>query len=485
MIKIDSPTDSSATFSTTESRLQGSEPTHPLFPPPSPPLSVGIVNRSTSSTTELQQIRTVLSQWQRMCYGMLSTAEKHCEGKQSVKDTGTMSGIISHHLKQEEFDPSESVLFCVERDTSKIQGVAVVYRTPNFLVLKDLVSNPENIRGPINTREAPKVHGIGTAIIAKIAMTCRTEGKVGVFLKALNEAQGFYTHCGFEFLDRSKTGLPSMFLPVQSEQISTPIVPQFPPKASFSSVTTEPSALLEKPLETQSPLPMNDENHFSQPTQLTVKSLIHPKAACAARIHQSILSKTLLFHPLRRSRHIPPRKTESPPKVRTKKQIDRISTLLRDWKKKCYLQLSSPDIEHEDKSTAKVLKKICGTTKDQLKEFDHARDLLLVCTHETSSEIQGILLVSRQIKVFVIKNLVINPNLIFSSDAATYSEKMSQIGSALISQLRKVCLLTSRRGVFAKIQPQEKQFYENHGFDCVDENEFGQFRMLAPASGLQ
>ena len=171
---------------------------------------------------DVLEIRTTLRQWKKMCYAMLAQAQKNQEGKLTVKNVKSMCKVVRSCILHSPTLKTDSIVLSIDTMTSKIQGIAIVSTTKNFVVLRDIVTNPENIRRSINTTTAEKLHGVGTSIIAQIARTCLSEGKEGIFLSSLEEAEGFYSKCGFEKLSPDEDCLKSMFL--SAKKLQTPEV---------------------------------------------------------------------------------------------------------------------------------------------------------------------------------------------------------------------------------------------------------------------
>ena len=84
-------------------------------------------------------------------------------------------------------------------ERKKVEG-----RTYEFV--HDLVTNPWNVRSPLNQDTANRVTGAGTSIIQDIA---RAAGGDAIFLRALPSALPFYKKLGFEKIGMGYQGRPS------------------------------------------------------------------------------------------------------------------------------------------------------------------------------------------------------------------------------------------------------------------------------------
>lgn len=161
-----------------------------------PRTSIEQFSRESLTKPECEKIQTVLRGWKEKCSFMLRHAEKHQDGKKVVKDLNQMCEATKVSLTEKWFDV---VLVCRDTATSKIQGVALIYlNADNYVRVRDIVTNPDNVRGSINKSTEKKISGIGTALIAESSKICLKETRAGLYLTALKSAEGFYEKLGFE-----------------------------------------------------------------------------------------------------------------------------------------------------------------------------------------------------------------------------------------------------------------------------------------------
>ena len=201
--------------------------------------------------------------------------------------------------------------------TSTIQGIGIVSTTKNFVLLKDIVTNPQNIRSSVNTITAEKLHGVGTSIIAHIAKICLSEGKEGVFLSSLKEAEGFYERCGFENLFLDEDVLRSMF--ISAKKLQTPEISSSLFRAGASLTPTE---------STGKPSPCTSSDAIENgPEELAPESAQWPEAPCL---------------PTKADQHEEP--SYSPLQVSTRQGTRKIMIeIVSKWEKRCHFFLQGTE----------------------------------------------------------------------------------------------------------------------------------------------
>ena len=386
-----------------------------------------------------------------------------------------MCKILHQNVQNQHSSPNKSILLCVESNSSKIQGVAIIDKTNRFLIVQDLVANPDNIRGAINTSTTPRVPGVGTALIAESARTCLSEGKEGVFLKALDAAKGFYEHCGFEAIDPTASSLSAMFLSARKVQTPPLLSTLMVDGASLTPDVDEETTSSQRTL-----TPTSEEIDTNQPpasSKIAIHTLIRPKRLRIGRLqHLLCQRKRLVSQSHRRSlsHRTPPAKKKNQPQ----KTIQHITEALLDWKKSCHTLLGNSNLQPQEKAMIKAEKKLISQAKRRLEKVDSKSDTIFACT-DKSSLIQGIAHVSRQKNFIVIKSIVLNPEVVFSSESSSDAQKSVQAWDALVSHTGKTCALLGKKWLYVKGNQEEKPLYQRRGFEPVDETGAGKIRMLA------
>lgn len=475
-------------FSSTDSIQSPQPPTvdSPLSQTPQPedrivPLAVKVLHPSTMSELEIQEVRAVVREWKKSCYNLLSAAQKETVGKQIVKDTSLICRIIARYLKDYIFNPDDMLLLSTEAESSKVHGVAILYKTQNFVIIQDLVTNPENIRAPINRRTSQKVRGAGTSVIAEAARMCISEGKQGLYLKALPKAVEFYRRCGFEPIDATEETTPSLFLSTQklkTQEISSLLLKNgvsLTPDIVESKNSRQESSGSDK----KEPVaPEQREDEKSHSSELRAKVVVKPKSTFFFRRQNLLrLSEHLFFTQFKR-------KTQAKTRQNRKRTFQTLINTLDQWKFRCYRILGESATPKPERHFVKVVKKFCTIAKSHLGNINYSTDYVFTCKNKETHKTIGIALVSKLKRYIIIKDIVIHPDTIIGSKQATYAKSMSESGRTLLARIMKAFDSSTNKLVYAKTLVEEIPFYENCGFERVDSNEASS-RMLATVQALR
>jgi N-acetylglutamate synthase-like GNAT family acetyltransferase len=397
------------------------------------------------------QLCEQLREWRNKCYSMLGSVDKDRAGKKVVKNLRRLCKIVSHTLKHKTPQTNDSIFLCTDAESTKLQGVAVVSRTRNFIVIKDIITNPDNVQGPINKSAAEKIRGAGTAIVAEVGRRCLSEGKKAVYLISVDTAIPFYTKCGFQALDRAEADLPSMILSAQKLNSSEISQTLFPRGASLTPL------LLEHKDATASASPPAT---LQAPSKGLASSYIPHKRKAAPKKNQAF-------------------KIEDVEGGKVKPFVP----LLNNWEDRCHTILGDRRVDDKEKDVIRVVKKSCKTAFGYVDDFKPSTDLLLVCKDPKTSEIQGMCIASQHNNTLTIHKLVINPDLISSLRGSTYAEKLINIGEAIISELAKKAEPTQMDWMYARAKGDEQLFYESLGFEFVDSDRSEEARLVLPLGG--
>lgn len=425
-----------------------------------PTLTVKVLHRSALTEFELQPIKAALDQWQTMCIEILSGVGDIFAGKEPVEDAEQMSGIVSSNLTLTDYDPTEKVLCCTESASAKIQGVAVVYETKRLLIIRDIVTNPENIRGVLTTTDKA-VRGVGTALVAESARQCLSSGKSGVFLKALWGAQEFYKNCGFEVLDSSKTWLPSMFLSVSSMPRLMKEGVSLTPGISCPHIISKEEVPLSvskgEPSTVFTSLEQRIQRLRSKMNDLVVDVLPQPAAPYNTR---GSSAATFL-----------------------QKRVDHISRIVS-----CWIRKSSKALVGSKETKKNVLTLLTATYTESaacLKGLNPSRDMVCTFSEKRNATIRGVAVFSTKEKMYSLRSFIVNPAEALTSKNVTYAQMIDRVATAMISQITAMCVRDGKEGVFMKALNEEKVFFENRGFENVDtSSNQGRIRIVAMTQSL-
>lgn len=124
--------------------------------------------------------------------------------KDRFSTLASIATILSITLESRE--PSHQLLICTDK-RSTVQSIALISNEPNRFFLKYLITNPNNIRSDLNSREPNRVTGAGTAIIHHLLKKCLIENKKSLQLYFTPDSEQFYRKLYFEIANSQSSNL--------------------------------------------------------------------------------------------------------------------------------------------------------------------------------------------------------------------------------------------------------------------------------------
>ena len=116
--------------------------------------------------------------------------------KEKFGDSAWISGWIGSDLSSSNSSFHEA--YVCKDGKGKEQGIVLITKETESIYVNLLVTNPNNIRSPLNEKEPDKVEGAGSALIERTETRALELGKKRVRLTALHSAKPFYLKKGFE-----------------------------------------------------------------------------------------------------------------------------------------------------------------------------------------------------------------------------------------------------------------------------------------------